>query len=237
MRVYSGLVIAGLLLISNVATAQDINVVKPPASMKSSIEGPESGKVGTAIWLTFKGTLGADPQFACSPSNNDWKALKTLDGELVIIFTPTKDATYTFIVASNKENKTLLDAKTIVIGVGPTPVIPVPDEEAKKPGKYEDRLKAAYMVSPDSDNLKLLIKSLNDTKASSYTTLADAAKDLKAKTTADGLGDSSSPILRKVRDEIKSIIVEEFGEDGSKPFNAASYKKTLDEIVKSLKKL
>ncbi len=177
---------------------------------------------------------GTDPQFQCSPASDHWKVFKTLDtDEIVIVFTPNgtdEGKTFTFILASNTEKKTNLSIHLITVGIK--------EERKPKVGKYDERLTTSYSVSPDKPNLLKLIKTLETVKNSTaYSTLEEMAELLKSQSVLEGLGDAKSPILRKVRDEIKQIITEEFGTDNSKDFDVAKFKITMGSIVTSLNKL
>jgi hypothetical protein len=206
--------------------------------------GPDEVKAGELVKISVSEIADLnDPKFQCVPDNVNWFAVKSFDGQAMILFATTKPGTYTFSMAGNKDNKTFAILKQVkVIGSDPgppTPPGPVPPNpppvppDPIKPGKYTSMLSAPYMVSPDNTRLLKLIGVYEAMAAQAKTitnykqmmsALADSAKE--------ALGGETP--LRGVRDKVAEILQDDLANRGSAPYDAKKTEAIFTEIAFSL---
>jgi hypothetical protein len=198
--------------------------------------GPDRARPQQLVTLELDSPLAEDPKFQIVPKSNAFRVLKDFDGKPVIVFVPSEDdagKTFLIVYAANKGNKTVLATHSIVINPNPQPQPqPQPNPQPQPKNIYADRLKAAYLVSPDQLKLEKLIIIVTEVKDSDFASAKDASTVLKA------IGQRHLPEwsdLRLLRDEIQKIIEEEY--PTSSTFAPREFKKTLENVIGALKSL
>lgn len=177
-------------------------------------------KIGDRIRLTLKTEVAADPKLF--PKSDDVLLARDFnDPSIIVLFiTPSAEGTLSFCIASNQEGKTLLYEYVANVVPGedkkpkPKPKPPVPAK-----AKYTDRLKAAYLVSPDKVQLGDLITFLTAVNSVSYKTREEALAALV----------KNEITLKGVKHEIAMII----SEDGE-PFTSEKFTQTIKDVIASL---
>lgn len=210
--------------------------------------GPSSVKPGSMVKIDITNVDAVnDPKIQCSPENSEWAAMRDFSGNNpVILFFPSADSagkTFTFVVAGNKDNKTVLTLHTITVEGVPKPVPPEPKPvppEPKPAGKYTDVLTPAYMVSPDEDSLiKLIMTYEAVADQSSKLTSYKQCNDVLAAATTKVMGETpgNRTKLVAVRDKVANILQADLANRNSTVYDSAATKALFLEIAKSLKPL
>ena len=187
------------------------------------IEAPEKGETKTLIRLKIVGDVGKDPSIVCIPNNKDYEVCRDLNGNLQILFVPQKVNSYNFILASNKDSKTILLIHTIDI-TEVDPPKPLPN-----PNKYFGVLKTAYQVSPDPENLKVLIEIYKTVSSTNFTTGNEATTTLKTITSQK----LTTTQLRSVRDAVAKILTEDLNND----WNQQAFQNLFKTIISALEEI
>ena len=150
-------------------------------SQEVTITGPKIRNIGHSVYLKIKHD-GNDLKVACFPKNEEWLVLKQQDDSLAIHFNTETAGTYTFAVAVNKDNKTMVVQHQVTVGPkvpvppGPGPLTPfefsLQEAYTKDKGTIEQvkQLSANYLVAitdliPKAENerdLQTKMKALND---------------------------------------------------------------------------
>jgi len=210
---------------------------------QTKTEGPNAIEPGTLARITIQGLDELnDPKIECYPKNDQWEAVKRLDGTPVILFYTSQKTvgTFNFVIAGNKDNKTTLIVHEVTVGVsppvppGPIPVppgpIPVPD------GKYTTKLRSVYMVAPDNANLIKLIDVYTSManqsgNISNYRQMATAL-ETSVKNKLD-----NTTTLQPLKDAVAEILQTDLANRNSTPYDAAAAKTIFLELAKSLQPL
>ena len=200
------------------------------ANGQIKLDGPKEAKVGKVVKIKAVELKGLDPKVICVPQNENWMAVKSLDGELAILLFPEKSGIYTIFIATNEASKTHTAFHSVNFNgsVPPSPPdVPIPTELYQK-------LEAAYKVSPDAENLSKLIKVYEEFRSENETNgfknYAEANLIL-ANTASAFLNDQD---LRKVRDEVAVYLQKQVGTN-AKLYSKPVLTKAMDEIIKVLK--
>lgn len=188
--------------------------------------GPKKAEPKTLVKLKIEGEVGKDPQIVCIPENEDYEIVKNLKDELVIIFVPQQSKDYTFILASNKAEKTVLLLHSIIIGT-PTP----PPDPVNNP--YFNDLKGAYLVSPDKASLNVLIEIYTQVGTTKFNNGTEASQALK--TVTDNRLPKTS--LRTVRDQVATIMAKDVASTTDTFWNQNQFELVFKNIIAALKLL
>jgi quinol monooxygenase YgiN len=205
------------------------------------VSGPDNVEPGdlVRIMITEISDLN-DPKFQCVPPNDKWVAVKSFDNQAMIIFSTKTPGTYTFGLAGNKDNKTYLILKQVIVGVLPEPLPPNPPPPVPPTpnpgGKYTTILSAPYMVSPDNDSLIKLI-SVYKSMAAQAKSISNYSQMMAAlvASTKDTL--TSETKLRGVRDAVADILQNDLANRNSIAYDAAKTEAIFNELANSLKAL
>lgn len=176
-----------------------------------------------------------DPKFRCFPENDSWEAVRTFDNQVIIIFSTNVKGTYTFVLAGNKDNKTILSIYTIIIGPKPGPEPNPSPPEPIIEGKYTKDLRPIYLTSPDNKSLLKLIEiySLLANKTNNITSYKQLSEVL-AQTTKEILGETS---LINLRDKVALILQTDLANRNATVYDPEKAKLIFIELAKSLKPL
>jgi hypothetical protein len=217
--------------------------------VKKGFDGPTNLKPLQTAWITVGSDLGDDPKFDCFPANKNWRVMRDFDGQPMIWFQPQEDdggKSFTFVFATNKDKKTQLLIHTINIGdpsplpKPPNPPDPLPKPNPDVPAKYLDRLKGAYLVSPNKVYLNVLITMLTTVNNTKYSDANQFSVSLKANADKYFMGVNGVPdrtILRSTRDEITKIFEENNLNSLKDPWDQGKCEQVLKDIVESLKQV
>jgi hypothetical protein len=204
-----------------------------------SVTGPRQTEVGHIVRINIDGLKGLnDPKIACVPTNDNWEAVQKLNGDPMLLFFPDQEGLYTFIMAGNKDNKTVFSTFQVQVGKpAPKPPGPGPGPDPKPPepvvnGKYTDQLRSPYLVSPNNASLSKLIavyKSMAQNSGSlvNYRQMADAL----ASATKAAIGELD---LRAVRDKVADILQNDLASRNSQTYDPVATKAIFEELAKSL---
>lgn len=221
-----------LLLIVVFATPSAVFGEGSPVKM----DGPKQTDVGKVVRINIDGLKGLnDPKMACVPENDAWEAVQKLNGDPLLLFFPDKEGLYTFIIAGNKDNKTYFTTFQVQVGKGPAPgpqpgPTPVPGPVEK--GKYTDRLRSPYLVSPNNASLlKLIAVYRSMAQNSGSMTSYKQAQDALAAATKSAIGELD---LRNVRDTVADILQADLANRASATYDPVATKAIFDELAKSL---
>lgn len=201
------------------------------------ITGPSTGEVRDLITLTLEKLPDGvqDLKIICSEHKlgDGYQVFRGFDGTIMIQVFSKIPQTFTFVVAANKDQKTLVTTKTIIIGT-PTPVPPGPGPQPgpdPNPGPTTDlakRFLPFYKVSPN-DSARLQMAMIYKTMATTpYTNYQQAGIDLQKR---------SEPLkedLKSLRDEIKKYLIEKLGKDTGTQWDQPLFSKTFLEIAQAL---
>lgn len=209
-----------LLLISNRANSQII------------IDGPKTAKQKESIALTIKPNGTNDLKINVFPENTSWRLARNYEDPTIveINFTPTQDAVYYFLVSGNKDQKTEVAKWVVGVGVIPVPV-PVPDViPIPKPAinPYADKIKAAYLVSPDAENKPKLAKVYQTVADSTYASWATCHADLVKQIDDANLKDK----LQGVKDQAVEFLT---ADTKDVPYSQALKTKIFKQLADALK--
>ena len=99
-------------------------LILTPGSVFGQIkaEGPIYVEPGELCRIQIDGLDALnDPKIKCFPENQSWEAIRRLDGSPTVLFYTKKEGSYTFVIAGNKDNKTVLTVHQVIVGRGPIP--------------------------------------------------------------------------------------------------------------------
>lgn len=252
VRTILGLALISAVTFVNFGSAEqpkELQLTKNPfASTKVTDEGGFSGpikpiKATSTVILDYKGELGNDPKFTAVPKPETFRVMKDFDGKPAIIITPGEENAGKTILVVYADNKNDKDGKpktivaTFALGVeasGPTPPPtppgpPVPDDATKL--KYFPELKAAYLVSPNSDKLSLLTQVYTEIGSTTFSKRSEFASVLGS-ITKKKLPEYSD--LRKVRDTVEDILNKELGNGDNDPWDNAKFVQVWKDINAAL---
>lgn len=216
-----------------------------PKVGEGGFEGPTKAKVTQTIILDYLGEIGVDPQFTAVPKPEMFRVLKDFSGKPAILITPGEalaGKTILIVYADNKANKTIVSTHAVEVaplvppgpvpppgpGPGPTPPVPGPDDATKL--KYFGDLKAAYLVSPNSDALTKLLEVYIEMGNTTFTKRSEASLVLKS-ITAKKL---SATDLRKVRDTVQLLLDRDVGNDDSVTFDNSKLQAFFKDVATAL---
>lgn len=200
-------------------------------------DGPVYVEPGELARIAVTGLEGLnDPKIECFPPNTSWEAVRRLDGSPTILFYTKKEGTYNFVVAGNKDNKTILVLHQVTVGRAPPPgpgpkPPPVPDEG----GKYTKDLRAPYLVNPDNNSLIKLI-SVYESMASQASTMMSFKQmhDALKSATEMSVGPTA---LKGVRDAVAVILQTDLANRNAVKYDPVATKAIFNELATSLKPL
>lgn len=213
-----------------------------PASGQVKLEGDAQGNAGDFLRIKITESTGKDLKVLCVPENTNWEAVKNVQDQVLILFSPKKteqDVTYYFFAAITNSEKTYVATHGILIhgtGVKPNPApipnpapVPVVPELAK-------RFDPVYMVSPNSANLTKYIavfESLDKKNDGGNFTTYKQAWDVLVSSTADAMNNDLTT-LRPLRDEVAKVLIEKTGTDHTK-YDKAALSGVLKDLIVALK--
>lgn len=206
------------------------------ANAQVKLEGDKKATSGDFVRIKVTEQKGKDLKITCLPENNNWEAVKNIDDQVLILFSPAKkdqDTTYYFFAAINNADKTYIATHSIFVSKSGNPV---PDPDKPTPNsELTKRLEPYYLVSPNLAQLEKYTKvfeALSTQVDSDKFTTYKQAWDVLVHSISDSLGSQTD--LRALRDEVATYLVEQTGKDHTQ-YNKAKLSNALKEIVTALK--